>query len=144
MPHTVARKRASIVPRRNGFKAPPVPHHDTIAVGLRAFFEIAEKWSLSYEESSTLLGQPGRSTYYNWRSGKVGEVVHSLDLGTRISYVLGIFKALEIIYKQPAMADAWVRKPNEAFGGQSALERMLAGQIIDLAQVRAYLDSVRA
>jgi len=144
MRQAVARKRAKISPRRNGFKAPPVPHHNTIAVGMRAFFEITEKWGLSYDESSTLLGQPGKSTYYNWRSGKVGEVVHGLDLGTRISYVLGIFKALESIYQRPEMADTWVRKPNDAFGGQSALDRMLAGQIVDLAEVRQYLDSVRA
>jgi hypothetical protein len=111
---------------------------------MRAFFEITEKWGLSYEECSTLLGQPGKSTYYNWRKGNVGEVVHGLDLGTRISYVLGIFKALETIYEQPELADSWVRKPNDAFGGQSALDRMLAGQIVDLAQVREYLDSVAA
>ena len=145
MRHAAARKRVKTAPKRNGFKAPPIPHHNTIAVGMRAFFEITEKkWGLSYDESSTLLGQPGKSTYYNWRSGKVGEVVHSLDLGTRISYVLGIFKALEIIYEEPELADTWVRKPNDAFGGQSALDRMLAGQIVDLAQVRQYLDSVRA
>ena len=144
MRQAVARKRVKATPRRNGFKAPPVPHHNTIAVGMRAFFEITKKWGLSTDEAGTLLGQPGRSTLYNWRSGKVGEVVHSLDLGARISYVLGIFKALEIIYQRPEMADAWVRKPNDAFGGQSALDRMLAGQIVDLAEVRQYLDSVRA
>ena len=144
MGQAVARKRASTAPKRNGFKAPPAPHHNTIAVGLRAFFAITGKWGLSYEECSTLLGQPGKSTYYNWKKGDVGEVVHGLDLGTRISYVLGIFKALETIYEQPELADSWVRKPNDAFGGQSALDRMLAGQIVDLAQVRDYLDSVAA
>jgi hypothetical protein len=145
MSHATARKSVTrSVAKRNGFKAPPVPHHNTIAVGMRAFFNIADKWGLSYDEASALLGQPGKSTYYNWKGGKVGEVVHGLDLGTRISYVLGIFKALQIIYQRPEMADAWVRKPNDAFGGQSALERMLAGQIVDLAEVRAYLDSIRA
>jgi hypothetical protein len=113
-----------------------------MAVGLRAFFSITEKWGLSPEEERTLLGVPGRSTYYGWRRGDVGAIVHGLDLATRISHVLGIFKGLETIYEEPEMADAWVKRPNEAFSGQSALERMLAGQITDLAEVRHYIDSV--
>jgi hypothetical protein len=127
----------------HAFKAPTVPRHDSIAAGLRAFFEIKEKWQLSYEEARTLLGQPGKSTYYNWQRGQVGDVVHRLDLATRLSYVLGIFKALNEIYEHPELADSWVRKPNAAFGGQSALDRMLGGQVVDLARVREYLDSVR-
>ena len=144
MPSAVARRKTSAAIKRSRFRPPPVPSRDSIAVGMRAFFEITEKWGLSYDERSTLLGQPGKSTFYNWKGGKVGEVVHGLDLATRISYVLGIFKALEIIYQHPEMADAWVRKPNDVFGGQSALDRMLAGQITDLADVREYLDSIRA
>jgi len=125
------------------FRAPPVPRHDAIAAGLRAFFEIKEKWSLSYEEARTLLGQPGKSTYYNWQRGRIGDVVHRMDLATRLSYVLGIFKALNEIYEQAELADAWVRRSNAAFGGQSALDRMLGGQVVDLARVREYLDSVK-
>ena len=125
------------------FKAPAVPRHESIAAGLRAFFEIKEKWQLSYEEAKTLLGQPGKSTYYNWQKGHVGDVVHRMDLATRLSYVLGIFRALNEIYEQAELADAWVRRPNAAFGGQSALDRMLGGQVVDLARVREYLDSVR-
>ena len=147
MRHAVARKgskRAFKMRNPSAFKSPPVPQHTAIAAGLRAFFAVADKWGLSYEEARTLLGQPGKTTFYNWKRGDVREVVHAMDLGTRISYLLGIFKALEIIYDQPELADTWVRRPNDAFGGRSALDRMLAGQIIDLARVREYLDSVRA
>ena len=115
---------------------------NSIQVGLRAFFAIADRWGLSPDEAMALLGRPGRTTFYNWKKGHVGQVAHSHDLETRLSYVLGIFKALEILYQRPEMADAWVRRPNEAFGGQSALDRMSAGQIVDLAAVRDYLDSV--
>ena len=111
---------------------------------MRAFFAIMEKWGLTYDEASTLLGQPGKTTFYDWKKGEIRNVVHGMDLASRISYVLGIFKSLEIIYEQPDLADAWVRKPNTVFGGQSALDRMLAGQIVDLARVREYLDSVRS
>jgi hypothetical protein len=114
-----------------------------IAVGLRAFFAIAGKWGLSNDEAMVLLGRPARTTFYNWKKGEIGQVAHSLDLESRLSYLLGIFKALELLYQRLELADRWVRQPNEAFGGQSALDRMLAGQIVDLAAVRDYLDGVR-
>jgi hypothetical protein len=117
--------------------------HNSIAVGMRAFFEIMEKWGVSNEESKRLLGQPGKSTFHNWKNGEIGtRVAGEFDLASRISYVLGIFRALQVIYERPELADSWVRKPNKAFGGQSALERMCAGQMVDLAAVREYLDSV--
>jgi Protein of unknown function (DUF2384) len=118
-------------------------HDNAVAVGIRAFFAIADKWKLSPDEAMALLGHPSRSTYYNWRNGDVGQVAHNFDLASRISYVLGIFKALEILYQRPEMADGWVRRPNTAFGGQSALDRMRAGHMVDLAAVRSYLDDVR-
>jgi len=138
------RKRANAALKKDGFRPPPAPDHNTIAVGMRAFFRITDQWGLDYEQARTLLGQPGRSTYYGWKRGDVGDVVHGMDLATRISYVLGIFKSLEVIYEEHELADDWVHKPNDAFGGQSALDRMLAGQIVDLARVRDYLDSVAA
>jgi len=144
MRQAVVRKDRKRALQRRAFRPPPTPDHNTIAVGMRAFFAIMDKWGLSYDEASTLLGQPGKSTYYTWKRGEVRNVVHGLDLASRISYLLGIFKSLEIIYDQPDLADSWVRKPNAAFGGQSALDRMLAGQIVDLARVREYLDSVRS
>lgn len=114
-----------------------------VAAGLRAFFRIAERWALSNEEAIVLLGQPSRATYFKWKKGEVGSGRPGLDLATRLSLVLGVFKALELLYRQPEQADRWLRQPNAAFAGQSALERMLAGQITDLAAVRDYLDSVR-
>ena len=124
-------------------KPRPTRERSRVAAGLRAFFNVGEKWGLSNEEAMVLLGQPGRTTFYNWKKGEVGKLAHSLDLASRLSYILGIFKALEALYRRSDLADGWVRRPNDAFGGQSALERMLAGQITDLAAVRDYLDSVR-
>lgn len=122
---------------------PPRATVDVVAAGLRAFFKIGEKWGLKYEHQSVLLGQPPRSTFYQWKKGEIKGGAHIVDLSARLSYVLGIFKALEILYSRPDLADRWVSEPNLAFGGQSALERMMGGQITDLAAVRDYLDSVR-
>lgn len=116
---------------------------NSVAVGMRAFFAIADKWELEPEEAMALLGHPSRSTFYKWKNGEVGQVARNFDLASRISYVLGIFKDLEILYQRQDMADEWVRRPNKAFGGQSAMDRMRAGHMVDLATVRDYLDSVR-
>jgi Protein of unknown function (DUF2384) len=134
----------------SALKLAPVKHDPTAAItsdmvgaGLRAFFQIIDQWQITHDQAMVLLGQPARSTYFKWRKGEVKGKPHALDLVTRISYVLGIFKALEVIYHRPEHADRWVTQPNLAFGGQSALERMMGGQITDLAMVRDYLDSVR-
>jgi hypothetical protein len=111
------------------------------AVALRAFFHLAELWGLSMEQARVLLGRPSRATMYNWKAGRARTLPH--DTLRRISYLLGIYKALQILYRDPQQADAWIRRPNAAFGDQSALERMLAGDMTDLAAVRAHLDAAR-
>jgi hypothetical protein len=114
-------------------------HQDDVA--LRAFFRLAELWGLTMEQARLLLGRPSRATLYNWKRGRVRGVPY--DTLRRISYLLGIYKALQILYRDPELADAWISRPNVAFGGQSALERMLAGDLTDLAAVRAHLDAAR-
>ena len=110
---------------------------------LTAFFTIAAGWGLSAEEERTLLGSPPRSTFFKWKSERSAKLAP--DTLERISYVMGIYKALRILLPSEVAANAWVKKPNTApgFGGRSALERMLGGRVIDLADVRRYLDAER-
>jgi hypothetical protein len=114
------------------------------AAGLRAFFRIAADWDLSAEEQIVLLGAPGRSTYFKWKSSPETARL-ARDTLERLSLVLGIYKALQILLPQPNAADTWVKRPNSAppFGGRRALDRMLAGNISDLVAVRQYLDAMR-
>ena len=107
----------------------------------RAFFRIMNAWGVRDKDARVLLGQPSRTTYYAWKKGEGGNLSH--DTLERVSYVLGIYKALQLLFPNPSQADAWVRQPNTAFGGQSALEHALGGRVIDLARVRQYLDFVR-
>ncbi|HSJ24857.1 MAG TPA: MbcA/ParS/Xre antitoxin family protein [Longimicrobiales bacterium] len=111
--------------------------------GLRTFFRIAALWQLSVDEQLVLLGSPGRSTYFKWK--KEGATSVPRDVLERLSYILGIWKALQILLPDEAAADGWVRRPNaaEPFGGRSALERMLSGNVADLYEVRRYLDAQR-
>jgi hypothetical protein len=111
---------------------------------LRTFFRIAAAWRLSVDEQMTLLGLTTRSTYFKWKKDE--DAVLLKDTLERISYILGIYKALQILLPDPAAADQWIRKANEAptFAGRSALERMLSGRVADLYVVRQYLDAERS
>jgi hypothetical protein len=113
------------------------------APALGAFFRVANLWKLSVAEQMTLLGITARSTYFQWK--KNANVELPKDTLERISYLLGIYKALQILLPDTQAADAWVRQPNQAplFGGQSALDRMLSGHVADLFVVRRYLDAQR-
>ena len=114
------------------------------AAGLRAFERIAQGWGLSVDEQLCLLGAPPRSTYFAWRKHP-DKASLPRDTLERLSNLLGIYKSLQILLPDATAADAWVRKPNSApaFGGRSALARMLAGNVSDLNLVRRYLDGVR-
>jgi hypothetical protein len=114
---------------------------DLTIAGLKAFFKIMDTWEVKPQEAIILLGHPARSTFFKWKRGSVDNVPY--DAVKRISYILGIYKALQILFTENARADSWVRKPSKDFGGQSALERMLGGDVTDLAYIREYLDSVR-
>lgn len=109
----------------------------------RAFFRIAEAWKLSSRQARVLLGDPPESTFYKWKAGKVGQV--GRDVLERVSYVLGIYKALQILLPTPEAADSWIWRPNTAapFGGRSAADHMLSGNVADLYRVRQYLDAQR-
>jgi hypothetical protein len=113
------------------------------APALRTFFRIAELWGLSIDEQMTILGVTSRSTFFKWRRDH--DLTLPKDTLERISYILGIYKALQVLLPDERAADAWVRKPNTAplFGGQSALQRMLSGHVSDLYVVRQYLDAQR-
>ena len=113
------------------------------AAGLRAFGRIADLWHLSIAEQLTLLGLSSRSTYFKWRKETQARLPR--DTLERLSYLLGIYKALQLLLPAPEAADEWIRRPNSEplFGGRSALDRMLSGHVADLYQVRQYLDSQR-
>jgi len=111
--------------------------------GLRAFAKIAELWHLSISEQLALLGITSRSTYFKWRKEPQPKLPR--DTLERLSYLLGIYKALQLLLPDTRAADEWIRRPNDAplFGGRSALDRMLSGNVADLYTVRQYLDAQR-
>ena len=110
---------------------------------LRTFFNIAAAWGLSVAEQRSLLGWPAASTYHKYKAGEHGAV--AFDTLTRLSLILGIYKNLQVLYPEPAFADAWVRMPNShpLFAGRRALDLMVDGGIDGLYRVRRLLDARR-
>lgn len=110
---------------------------------LRTFFRITEEWELTVSEQCGLLGWIAPSTCYKYKSGNIGTL--SYDLLTRISLVIGIYKALHILYPEDLLANRWVKLPNThpLFSGRSALSVMIDAGIDGLYKVRRLLDSRR-
>jgi uncharacterized protein (DUF2384 family) len=109
--------------------------------GLRAFENIANAWKLSSQQRWILLGIP-ESTYYRYKR-EPDTARPSRDTFERISHVLGIYKALHVLFPSGEYADRWIHDGNGAFNGRSALDRMMGENVTDLADVRRYLDAER-
>ncbi|MFM9972856.1 MAG: antitoxin Xre-like helix-turn-helix domain-containing protein [Burkholderiales bacterium] len=113
------------------------------APALRTVFRIFEAWGLPSQQQIKLLGNPPRSTFCRWK--RIDKIVLPQDTLERISYLFGIYSALQTLLPKPVTADAWLKNQNEGtlFGGRSALLRMLGGQVADLYIVRQFLDAQR-
>ncbi len=107
----------------------------------RATVNLFERWRLTDEQASRLLGDISIRTYQRWKSGSFGRV--GIDLAERMSNLLGIHKALRLLFREPARGYGWISRPNADFDGRSALDVMLQGRITDLMRVRRYLDAWR-
>jgi uncharacterized protein (DUF2384 family) len=125
-------------------KAPPftpAPITDAEAAAMfRAAVNLFRLWGVTDEQAAVLLDLP-RRTFARWKAGEIGRI--GRDGKARLSNLMGIHKALRIIFREPARGYAWIKKPNEAFGGRSALDVMLGGELTDLMRVRRYLDAER-
>ena len=95
---------------------------------------------LDFADIGEFIDQPVRS-YRRWKAGDIGRI--DRDAKARLSNLMGIHKALRLIFREPQRGYAWVKAGNEAFGGKSALEVMLGGELTDLMRVRRYLDAER-
>ncbi|KFC63512.1 antitoxin Xre/MbcA/ParS toxin-binding domain-containing protein [Massilia sp. LC238] len=109
---------------------------------LMGFFKLAASWQVRDDDARELLGGLSSSSYYDWK--KNPDRVLEVDRITRISYLLGIYKALHILYGDK-LADEWVHLPNTnpVFAGRSPLAYMLAGGLIAMQTVRKLLDARR-
>ena len=113
------------------------------ASGLKVVFNIAECWKLRSEEVRDLLGGVANGSYFEMKKNPEGKVLDA-DQMYRISYLVGIFKALNILHSQQ-LADEWVRLPNSnrIFAGRTPLDYMIRGGVPAMQTVRRLLDARR-
>jgi hypothetical protein len=121
------------------FRPDPVTQEEASAM-FRAVLNLFGKWDLTDEQAAILLDMPVRS-YRRWKSEGPGKV--SRDGRARLSNLMGIHKALRIIFSQAQRGYAWIKAGNTAFAGSSALDVMLGGELTDIMRVRRYLDGER-
>jgi len=107
----------------------------------RAIVRLFEHWDLADAQAAELLGGLGARTWARWKAGNIGRI--DRDLATRMSILMGIHKGTRYMFTDKARSYAWIKKANQNFGGESALNVMLRGSIFDLQRVRAYLDAER-
>ncbi|MCB1858601.1 MAG: DUF2384 domain-containing protein [Gammaproteobacteria bacterium] len=127
-------------------ESPPdeaVSREESARAGLKAFFAITDEWGLNTEQQRRLLGNPGRSRFFQLKSGKrTGVSDDELD---RLAYVIGIYAALNILYN-PENCLRWLGNPSKAdslWRGQSPLTYMLDGGMAALVDVYRYLNGLR-
>ena len=113
---------------------------DEAAAMFRAVLNLFGRWGLNDEHAAILLDMPIR-TYRRWKAGDRGRI--DRDGKARLSNLMGIHKALRIVFQEPQRGYAWIKAPNDAFDGRSALAIMLGGELTDLMRVRRYLDAER-
>src|SRR3569623_998074 len=105
----------------------------------QGFFGIMKRWGIDNGTARAILGSPPERSFFDWMRGRVARL--SNDTLRLIGYVAGIWKALQIVYSNTQLADSWISRPNRAFGGQTPLARMAAGDVPALAAVREYIDA---
>lgn len=118
------------------------PEHG--AAGLRTVFRIFDELGITADEGRVLLGGLARTTYYRWRKHPEQASINQ-DLLERLSYLLGIYKAIAILVPDEHQRAAFFRRANShpVCGGRAPLEVMLGGHVADLYKVRRWLDGER-
>lgn len=124
----------------HGAPAPHFSEAETQAMQ-RAFVKLAALWEITDEQAAVLMGDISVRTWRRWKVGDLGRA--GIDVAARLSNLMGIHKALRLLFKEPARGYGWIKRPNDVFDGVSALDIMLGGQITDLMRVRRYLDAMR-
>lgn len=121
------------------FTPEPITDEEAAAM-FRAVLNLFRLWGVNDDQAATILDVP-RRTFARWKAGEVGRL--GRDGKARLSNLMGIHKALKIVFREASRGYAWIKAPNAAFGERSALDIMLGGELTDLMRVRRYLDAER-
>lgn len=111
-------------------------------VAIKGFLRIIELWKIRDDQARQLLGGISNGSFYELKGGAAKRL--DQDKLTRISLLIGIFKALSILYSR-GLADAWIQLPNRnpIFAGETPLSFMITGGVPAMLRVRQLLDARR-
>lgn len=109
---------------------------------IKAFLKVAEAWDLKDAEARQVLGGMSNGGFYDLKARRTKKL--DQDRLTRVSLVIGIFKALNILYSRK-LADSWMQRPNAnpMFHGDTPLSYVIRGGVPALMKVRELLDARR-
>ncbi len=109
---------------------------------IKGLLRIATHWKLRDDDTRVLLGGMSSGSFYTLKDQ--GAKTLDVDQLTRVSLLIGIYKALNILYSQK-LANAWITLPNTnpIFGGDSPLNYVKKGGIPAFLRVRQLLDARR-
>lgn len=121
----------------------PVTRRRLSPPAVKGFFAIMDKWNLRDPEARQLLGGMSTGSFYALKKEPAGRTLEQ-DKLTRISLLVGIFKALNILYS-PKLADAWVTLPNSnpIFRGLTPVAYIIQRGQPGMLSVRQLLDARR-
>ena len=110
---------------------------------IEGFLRIMELWQIRDTDARQLLGGLSTGSYHGFKKQQAERVL-SQDTLSRVSLLIGIFKALNILYSE-SLADQWVTLPNtnSLFRGATPLAFMLQGGLPGILEVRRLLDARR-
>jgi hypothetical protein len=110
----------------------------TPKIALTAAERIARKWALRRSDLPTLLGRKPR-TVRAWYEHAPAAL--DADVVERIGHLLAIYNGLHVVFGDEEFADAWIHKPNAAFGGDPPSAALLSGSFTALVRLRNYVDA---
>lgn len=142
MPRPLAYPASRYAPSPLVLLSDPAERARLSPASITGFLEIMRHWQLRDDDARALLGGMAASSFYELK--KQPDRVLEEDRLRRISYLVGIFKALNILYGE-ALADRWISLPNSnrIFGGRAPLDYLLRGGLPAFATVRRLLDARR-
>lgn len=106
----------------------------------KALKNLVERFQLNKEEAQCLMGDMPSSSYYKGINKLAGNL--SRDEKERISFLLGIYKNLRILFVDSTQAMSWINRENDLppFNGITPRQYMMEGSLLRLAEVRRFLD----
>jgi hypothetical protein len=110
---------------------------------IKGFLNIMDRWNVRDVDARGLLGGVSNTRFYAMKKSPEAAVLSQDEL-LRVSFLVGIFKAVNILFGE-GLADAWVQLPNQnrIFGGATPIAYMTRGGLLAFLTVRRLLDARR-